>query len=80
MDVDKELHQKGSHDSTTAIGIAFQKLKQDDPDPKYQEAKEIAAELKKYSKGSTYQDNLASAAVLVTLTQYIQKRWGEDAT
>ena len=80
MHVDKELQEKGSHDATTAIGIAFQKLKQDDPDPKYQEAKEIAADLQKYNKGSTYQDNLASAAVLVTLRQYIQKRWDEDAT
>ncbi|MDA9612852.1 hypothetical protein N9S22_01925 [Paracoccaceae bacterium] len=31
MNVDKELHQKGSYDATTAIGSAYQKLKQDDP-------------------------------------------------
>lgn len=32
MDVDRELHQKSSYDATTAIGSAYQKLKQDYPD------------------------------------------------
>lgn len=73
---DQSLYQQGANDGTTVIGLMYGKLKPDDPDPKVSNAKKLAAELVATGAAASQSEALASAALIVTLRQYVQDKWG----
>jgi len=75
--VDGDLHKAGANDGATACGVMFHKLKSTDQDPKYLEAKALAEDMQSFNTGATFQENMSSAVIIVTLRNYIQKKWGE---
>ena len=75
MPLDEALLEKGLQDGATVMGLTYQKLKADDPDPKVVEAKKLAKDLTTSMPNNTYNENLATAALAVTLREYIQGKW-----
>ena len=84
LKVDQEQNKAGLNDGATAVGVIFKKLKADDQDPKYLEAKSLAEDMQNFSRGGsipmeTQHDSLSSAVIMVTLRDYIQNKW-DDGT
>ena len=76
IELDQAELERGLNDGTTVMGLTYQKLKSDDPDPKVIEAKKLAEDLANQNAGSSPDEHLAAAALLVTLRQHIQSKWG----
>ncbi|MDB2605932.1 hypothetical protein N9Y41_04465 [Planktomarina temperata] len=77
LKVDQEQQKTGLNDGATAIGVIYKTLNENDQDPKYIEAKSLAEEMHSFNSAISLQDSLSSAIMIVTLREYIQKRWNE---
>ena len=76
IELDQDEVQRGVNDGATVVGLMHNKLKPDDPDPKVKEAKELSEVLAKQEKGSSPHEHWGAAALLVTIRQYINEKWG----
>ena len=69
----------GAQDGFTYIGIIYNKLKPDDPDPILVKARELAPKLKQQNESLGLFDggeHLAGAVYMLTFYKYVKDKWG----
>ena len=73
-------YRQGLEDSTTFLGVTYNKLKHNDPDPILAEARKLAPQLEKQnaSLGLGSGDHLPAAILMLTFVKYVKEKWKYD--
>lgn len=75
--MENQDYKNGIQDGTTYIGVLYNKLKPDDPDPILVKARELAPQLEKQNEsiGLGGGDHLGVAVYMLTFYKYVQDKW-----